>query len=1203
MKAVPLVCSLATLSLSHLFAAPTREAFAKEERPIESVPVEAFELANDDLKIEVWAQSPQIYSPVAMDCDAQGRLWVTEGIDYSQRARVDAGQSIIVLEDKDRDGRADSSHVFVTEKVRPAPLGIAVFDNRIVLSATPSIIVYTDVNRNAVFEPEIDKREEFLTGFHRDKHDHTLHAVVGAPSGQWHFSFGNCGADIKTVDGRHIVAGCYYGNSQAIGKPSSDGHVYVAGMSLRINPDGTGLEVTGENMRNPHDMFVSSLGDVFQSDNDDPAHCRSSWVMEYGNMGYADLRDGSRSWEEVAKSWEEPAGWEKNLRYSRSHWRENYPGSCPPGSVYGAGSPTGNVYLEDDALGLAGTYLVSCMVRKEVMACRPKLKDAHLAMGKHQPFVSLKKDEKGRHFLPTDVILGTDGSLFLSDFYNDTSRRTNQVSGTIYRITKKSAPKKMVLPTIDFTTAQGATDALLSSAVNVRSHAVTKLVEHNDPKPVLAFLKEHRDNRTLAARALWVLAQMGPQAAKEVALFLQHTDPQLRIVAFRALRHGTLEAILGPASVLAADRSPAVRREVALALRDVPYKKCQPILENLFAGYEGKDRYYLEALGTAVTGKEKGAYRDFVATVHGSPAKWNKVAKQLAWRLHTPEAIAALDECIRAQEPDIEEFRHLAMAFASFRNDKERVDRRKRLTELAELPAFKAEPYQITVAEILSKDLHDLKGESLTASYPVPTDFGTPSNVSQAPVIAKLKGDAARGKLQAGRCYMCHKMEGNGVAFGPDLTHWGKQRTIEEIVKEIVDPDAKLAHGYDQPVRLRKGNHVAEGMLSNFSWHAGNLKVKLMGGVTKKIDFRKGGVKVQNLTESWMPSASEMGFSDQDVRDIAEFLKTLGGPTQVAKDEPKLNKGEGEGWVQLKGEDFLNVNSYTDTWRWKDGHAYCTGKPTGVIRYKEPLTNFEFVCEWMHKKKGGNSGVFLWASPQSLRNCAAGRARLPHGIEVQVLDIGYREVYEKQFNKPGNWFTSHGDVFTVGPVKMNPFPPVGPRGRRSFPSQKTTKGIYQWNHYYVRAVDGEVRLWVNGVEVSGGDAISPAKGWLCLESEGAPVEFRNIRLKKLAPLETKMEDDAEIPVPVLTGPRAPTKQPTVTLEGHPILGTWKYLDTYTREFTKDGFCVLRNNDEVIWKRRCVSKSAKGLVLEGSLGHTLDGDKLQIEGRYTATRAK
>ena len=125
-------------------AAPTREAFATEERPIEGVPIDAFQLLNTNLQIEIWARSPMIYSPVAVDCDAQGRLWCTEGIDYNQRARVDEGKSIIVLADTNQDGRADSSHVFVTERaLRHAPMGIAVFDNRIVLSLPPHPLSFT----------------------------------------------------------------------------------------------------------------------------------------------------------------------------------------------------------------------------------------------------------------------------------------------------------------------------------------------------------------------------------------------------------------------------------------------------------------------------------------------------------------------------------------------------------------------------------------------------------------------------------------------------------------------------------------------------------------------------------------------------------------------------------------------------------------------------------------------------------------------------------------------------------------------------------------------------------------------------------------------------------------------------------------------------------------------------------------------------
>ena len=207
--------------------------------------------------------------------------------------------------------------------------------------------------------------------------------------------------------------------------------------------------------------------------------------------------------------------------------------------------------------------------------------------------------------------------------------------------------------------------------------------------------------------------------------------------------------------------------------------------------------------------------------------------------------------------------------------------------------------------------------------------------------------------------------------------------------------------------------------------------------------------------------------------------------------------GSGHGWLALTGEDFVNVNCNEETWRWEKGHAFCTGKPVGVIRMKEQIKNFEMVCEWMHKQKGGNSGVFVWASPASIKNLETGKGRLPHGIEVQVLDLGYAEKYIARHKKPADWFTSHGDIFPTGPAKMKPFPPVAPNGKRSFPSKNLTKGINEWNHYYVRAINGEVRLWVNGEEVSGGTKCDPAEGYLCLESEGAPIEFKNIRIRPL----------------------------------------------------------------------------------------------------------
>ncbi|MDX1564903.1 MAG: DUF1080 domain-containing protein [Phycisphaeraceae bacterium] len=209
--------------------------------------------------------------------------------------------------------------------------------------------------------------------------------------------------------------------------------------------------------------------------------------------------------------------------------------------------------------------------------------------------------------------------------------------------------------------------------------------------------------------------------------------------------------------------------------------------------------------------------------------------------------------------------------------------------------------------------------------------------------------------------------------------------------------------------------------------------------------------------------------------------------------------GRGHGWAPLGKDDFVNVNGAADTWAWKDdGILYCTGRPTSVMRTKERYTNFELVCEWVHRKFGGNSGIFVWAVDQSIERLEKTKKKgLPHGIEVQVLDTGYAEVYTKRHKKPADWFTSHGDVFPVGRAKMKPFPPVAPNKKRSFPTRETTRPMNQWNHYYVRAINGEVRLWVNGEEVSGGTGCDPKTGYLCLESEGAPVEFRNLRIRVL----------------------------------------------------------------------------------------------------------
>jgi hypothetical protein len=219
----------------------------------------------------------------------------------------------------------------------------------------------------------------------------------------------------------------------------------------------------------------------------------------------------------------------------------------------------------------------------------------------------------------------------------------------------------------------------------------------------------------------------------------------------------------------------------------------------------------------------------------------------------------------------------------------------------------------------------------------------------------------------------------------------------------------------------------------------------------------------------------------------------------LAEDAPAtplaVINGSEPGWRALGEADFVNVNCAPETWSWTDGVAHCTGQPVGVIRSTRQYANFELLVEWRHLKSAGNSGVFVWTPENSLTDLAPGR--LPHGIEVQVLDLGYAEQYEKQTGKKADWFTCHGDVFPVGSSTMTPFPPVAPDGKRSFPTRQLSRGAGEWNQYYIRAINGEVRLWVNGEEVSGGSGCDPKSGFLCLESEGSPVEFRSLKVREL----------------------------------------------------------------------------------------------------------
>lgn len=196
---------------------------------------------------------------------------------------------------------------------------------------------------------------------------------------------------------------------------------------------------------------------------------------------------------------------------------------------------------------------------------------------------------------------------------------------------------------------------------------------------------------------------------------------------------------------------------------------------------------------------------------------------------------------------------------------------------------------------------------------------------------------------------------------------------------------------------------------------------------------------------------------------------------------------------------WINVNTDPDTWRVQDGHLICSGKPIGVMRSDRQYENFLLHIEWMHKEPGGNSGVFVWSNARP-----GEKNRLPDGVEVQMLELDWPKLHIRDGVVPPVAYV-HGELFGVGGVKTVP---DNPRRERSMSIENRCLPRNQWNTYDVVAVDGVIKLSVNGKFVNGISKSTQKKGYLCLESEGAEIHFRNIRIMELPPGVTAPEQIA-----------------------------------------------------------------------------------------------
>jgi len=532
------------------------------------------------LELSLWAETPQLYNPTALDVDERGRVWVTEGVNYRRwngrnpGLERPGGDRVVVLEDRDGDGRCDSSRVFAQGPELVAPLGILVLGERVLVSCSPTIWEYRDRNGDGdALDP--GEREVFLTGFGGHDHDHGVHSLVQGPDGRLYLAVGNAGPhEVRDRSGWTLRSGSLYrdgGATQADNKPglvSDDGRVYTGGLILSLAPDGTDLRVEAHNFRNPYEVACDSWGNLYTFDNDDEVVCcRASWVLRGGNHGFFSA-DGSRSWR---------ADQRPGQSIPVAQWHQQDPGVVTSGTLTGAGGPTGVLCVPDGRLpGLRGRFLAADAGRGTVFVFRPELAGAGIELVAEPPLIRARTEresEGARWFRPSDLGRLPDGSLLIADWYDP------GVGG------------------------HAAGDARCYGRL-LRLSARAGFARPEEP--------EERGARSQRERAA---VPRPPTTPEELAACAADADPSARRQALLALRGAP---------------DPAGGAELRRRLLD------------LARGYDGADRVYLEAFGLACEGREAEVYAWLEPELGAEPAAWDARFAGLAWRLHPPAAVPAL---------------------------------------------------------------------------------------------------------------------------------------------------------------------------------------------------------------------------------------------------------------------------------------------------------------------------------------------------------------------------------------------------------------------------------------------------------------------------------------------------------------------------------------------------------------------------------
>ncbi len=592
---------------------------ARAQLPPEQA-AKTFTLSDKDLEFTLWASEPLFSNPTCIDIDHKGRVWVCESVNYRHKLfnrppNRPEGDRILILADTKGTGKADKVTVFYQAPDLLAPLGIAVAKDpvgpgyKVYVCHSPDILVFEDRDGDGKADGPPKK---LLSGFRGVDHDHGVHGILIGPDGKLYFSVGDQGVkDLQSSDGKGK-------------KWTTNNTDCQAGTIWRCDLDGKNLELIAHNFRNEYEPCVDSFGSIFVSDNDDDGNqqTRICYVMPGGNYGY----------------WPRGPG--------QSHWHEEQPGVVPKILRTYFGSPTGMCVYEGTLLPKKywGQLLHTDAGPRHVRCYHLKPHGAGYDVDREDMVQSTDN-----WFRPSDICVAPDGSVFVSDWYDPGvggHGMGDRTRGRIYRLAPKG--NKYSLPAVDLATPEGIAKALGSPNLAVRYMAMAALrtVDEKTALVALEIAQRQQQNPWLRARAMCQYMELR-QAELKTRRPIPIASNDERI-AMAWLRMAKAALGMSPIDYSGVDgwstvSDPTTDREMLLLLRDVDPSQAKGMILGLAHHYDGKDRFYLAAVGIAV-GQDPKRREIILKDFDKEFPEWNDKVANLVWELRPPKVMPQLEK-------------------------------------------------------------------------------------------------------------------------------------------------------------------------------------------------------------------------------------------------------------------------------------------------------------------------------------------------------------------------------------------------------------------------------------------------------------------------------------------------------------------------------------------------------------------------------